>query len=940
MFFKKVYLLITLFVMLFAESAKAQTWNFISNGISDIDKANLTADKQNWIYDATNDRWSNATEIGNSELIANGTKIEFTKGLFITASVADAVRIDAKKNCFTMNKANSVITIQNLSKDQIVTVSCKTTSKTSARGISVTNVTPLSGFFNSTSLDEQTNVGVVTEDGDISLVNDGGIYVYSISVTDENPDKPGEPGVGSDNSVKLDVTKNQMRITFVNSDIKYYNTDEVKVAMNKADNTITVTALNGAWSDVFTSSVSNISFAKAQTTGGGGDIVNPDGAVEILEAKGWQESAYIKWKPFVGADTYKVYVKGGQYSDWMKLDDQLVRDYGSYGRADAVGLMAGSYEFKVVPYNGTTELSENANEVANLEVINYSREGFAHKDMSEGVGAYNNDGTLKAGAHVIYVTANTAKTVSLTLNSGTYTGLQNIIYGYQKNAGDKPLAVRLVGKISASDMDSFGSSAEGIQIKGKGAYSPLHITIEGIGDDATTSGFGFLVRNSKSVEFRNFSNMLCMDDCISIDSDNSNIWVHNMDFFYGSTGGDSDQAKGDGTVDIKGDSKYITVAYNHFWDSGKSSLCGMTSETGPNWITYHHNWFDHSDSRHPRIRTMSVHIWNNYYDGVAKYGVGAAKKSNAFVESNYFRGTKYPMLISKQGTDISGDGTGTFSGEDGGMIKSYGNIFAEKPSSFKYVTYQQNNIEFDAYEAATRDEFVPASVTAKQGGRGYDNFDTDNSLMYAYIPDAAADVPSVVTGYYGAGRLNHGDFTWDFTGKDADYSVDSALKSALNNYKSGLVKIFGDESASSGETGGESGGDTDGETDSESGESSIISASVECNFESGAPSNDAFTVTNGSYSTSRGTVTVNGVTYKNALKIDSKVTVTFTTDKEMMITLVLSSQKANTIGIDNIKFTADSNFIVTTKLAAGSHTIIKNGSESALFYIALSDILE
>ena len=95
-----------------------------------------------------------------------------------------------------------------------------------------------------------------------------------------------------------------------------------------------------------------------------------------------------------------------------------------------------------------------------------------------------------------------------------------------------------------------------------------------------------------------------------------------MDYFYGNTGGDSDQAKGDGTVDLKGGTKYVTISYNRFWDSGKSSLCGMGGDDA-NYITYHHNWFDHSDSRHPRIRCMSVHIWNNYYDGVAKYGVGA-----------------------------------------------------------------------------------------------------------------------------------------------------------------------------------------------------------------------------------------------------------------------------------------------------------------------------
>ena len=96
----------------------------------------------------------------------------------------------------------------------------------------------------------------------------------------------------------------------------------------------------------------------------------------------------------------------------------------------------------------------------------------------------------------------------------------------------------------------------------------------------------------------------------------------------------------------------------------------MKSETGENWITYHHNWFDHSDSRHPRIRTMSVHVYNNYYDGNAKYGVGAVLDADAFVEANYFRNCKYPMLICGQGSD-----TGTFDDGVGAMIKSYGNYF-------------------------------------------------------------------------------------------------------------------------------------------------------------------------------------------------------------------------------------------------------------------------
>ena len=240
--------------------------------------------------------------------------------------------------------------------------------------------------------------------------------------------------------------------------------------------------------------------------------------------------------------------------------------------------------------------------------------------------------------------------------------------------------------IKDTDMDALLSN-EGLQIKGKNNSVEMNITIEGIGEDATINGFGFLLRNAVNVELRNFGILNFMDDGVSLDTDNKYCWIHNLDLFYGQAGGDSDQAKGDGTIDIKGDSQYITVSSNHFFDSGKSSLCGMTSESGPNYISYNNNWFDHCDSRMPRIRTMSVHVWNNYFDGISKYGVGATSGSNVFVESNYFRATKCPMLISKQGSDISSDPKGTFSGEDGGMIKSFGNIMTEKTQYYKYVTY-------------------------------------------------------------------------------------------------------------------------------------------------------------------------------------------------------------------------------------------------------------
>lgn len=526
-------------------------------------------------------------------------------------------------------------------------------------------------------------------------------------------------------------------------------------------------------------------------------------SVSITGQGGWFESAYVTWQKTSGL-SYNVYVSPASSSSWTPLDDELVREYPSYGRADALGLKAGSYKFKVVPVQNGSEITGDAAESSAVEVKAHDRSGFAHKQAgSEGIGAYNNDGTLKSDARVVYVWADNAKTVSLDVaknakgQTDTYTGLQNIIYGYQKGDGNgsyekRPLCVRIIGTIKDTDMDSFGSSSEGLQIKAQKAYGKMNITIEGVGNDANIWGFGFLIRNASMVELRNFGIMLCMDDCVSIDTKNEMIWVHNVDFFYGKTGGDADQAKGDGALDFKGDTKYCTFSYNHFYDTGKSNLGGL-SESGDNFITLHHNWYDHSDSRHPRIRRMSMHIYNNYFDGVSKYGVGMTTGGSAFVENNYFRNCKYPMLISMQGSDIA-FGKGTFSSEDGGIIKSFGNYVT---GARTVVTYQQNQTEFDCWEASSRGDQVPSTVKCKQGGTSYNNFDQN---LYTYTPDAATDVPGIVKGQYGAGRMQRGDFKWTFnnSAQDENYAVISELKSALQSYKSTLVGFFGNETVKNG----------------------------------------------------------------------------------------------------------------------------------------------
>lgn len=732
---------------------------------------------------------------------------------------------------------------------------------------------------------------------------------------------------------------NQMYVTTKSGDVKYYNTADLTSVKFEGDKTI-ITPKSGAENDEYDASVQKISFAKKVEQGESGDIDNPAGVIQITEAKGWQESAYLKWAPFEGASSYNVYV------DDKKIDAQLVRQYASYYRADVLGLKAGTYSVKVVPVNAEGTEITGANTASNLVVKSFNREGFAHFKY-DGVGAYNNDGTLKAGAKVLYITAKTAKTVSTTVNTGkseTITGLQSIIDAYSKGKDKTPIAFRIIGKVSLSDLDHISSSAEGLQVKG----ATMNMTFEGVGDDATVYGFGFLLREAESVEFRNFAIMRCLDDAMSLDTKNYHVWIHNMDLFYGKKGGAADQAKGDGTVDIKGDSKYVTVAYNRFWDNGKASMCGMKSETGENWITYHHNWFDHSDSRMARVRTMSVHMYNNYYQHNDVYGIGATSGSSIFMESNYFDATKRPIMSSLQGTDAKGDGT--FSGEKGGLIKAYGNVFANKPANFSYIPYAENNTSFDAYEVSNPSEQVPTSVKTLVGGTSYNNFDTNSSLMYAYTADKAEDVPSIVEGFYGAGRLNHGDI--DFVIPDETVVTNGhqqpwpALASILDAYTSGVVKVFG-ESNASGEGGSAEGGSTGGSTGGTEGGSTVtpIEGTVLVTFTDSKPSSSIVTVS-GNYATNKGTATIDGTSYSTCVKMESVTNISVTVDKKVTMTLYFSSADSKTNAKIDGKKPAEVNAVIdstaktmTVTLDAGSHTITKQDTCN-LFGIKLVPVKE
>jgi hypothetical protein len=373
-----------------AVNVEAQkTWDFAT---LDANDAELMDGDANWYHstETKKNRYSYTKALTKEAVKAGGQEVAYTEGLLLTVSGVTSGEGNLRAGNDASNKrmwlaGGSVITIPGLKAGMKVTVYCMSSSKTEARGINAENITATAGDFNTTKpgTAQSTNVGTVTADGDVTLTMNGAMYVYLIKTEDPGDDSEGggdtEGGVSdivNDYSASVNTQANQAVLTLKDGATHYYDTETVSsIDVNGSD----ITVNQPAGSYTYKGNVAAIGFNKG----------NAESRVNIIEAKGWLESAYVKFTKLAGIKRYNVYVND------KLIDKELVRDYGTYGRADAVGLAAGTYTMKVVPVaDDGQEISACAAETAALDVASYSREGFAFMNGNT-PGAYNADGTLK-----------------------------------------------------------------------------------------------------------------------------------------------------------------------------------------------------------------------------------------------------------------------------------------------------------------------------------------------------------------------------------------------------------------------------------------------------------------------------------------------------------------------------------------------------------------
>jgi pectate lyase len=199
-----------------------------------------------------------------------------------------------------------------------------------------------------------------------------------------------------------------------------------------------------------------------------------------------------------------------------------------------------------------------------------------------------------------------------------------------------------------------------IEITSKQGVRP-NKTIIGLGSNATISGGGFDFYRSFNVIVQNLTFVDAEDDAINVGQQSHHIWIDHNTFVR----------PVDGSIDIVRGSDYVTVSWNHFAGTDKSMLIGhsdgsASTDTGHLRVSIHHNFFDNSRQRHPRVRFGEpVHVYNNYFLGNDLYGVASTMNGGVLVEGNYFSGVPYPCFS-----------TSGYADSDPGRLVQRNNVFA------------------------------------------------------------------------------------------------------------------------------------------------------------------------------------------------------------------------------------------------------------------------
>ena len=497
-----------------------------------------------------------------------------------------------------------------------------------------------------------------------------------------------------------------------------------------------------------------------------------------------QESAAFEWTSS-DASSDRVEYRLSATDSFTAVDEELIRQLDSdTARVDIVGLKGGNaYDFRIVS-GGVTYIKSG------VTVSSYDRSGYAHFGATEGVGGYNDDGTPKSGAVIVYVTEQTKNTVTARLGGKTYTGIVSILQNAAKNS--TPLIVRIIGTVGAATWNEITYQPQGDKltaeevtgINGKqlptdkkdifqselieGGYNTLNtsiyselngltskatysggeydsawnncivqnasdITVEGIGEDARIFQWGLTFKNCSSIEVRNITFEDYTEDACSVEAGDTSA-TSAADFEYGR----------------------IWIHHNTFeegrnyWDvcaeQDKHEGDGATDFKGIKDVTVSYNEY-HNNHKTGLVggsnshTTANLTYHHNFYNQ-CNSRMPLARQANIHIYNNYYygstgtnmslRASAYAFIencyFDNAKNPIVSETDATYGS---GYAKIYGCIFVGHEIDDKYSDYL----------TVVTDREQTVFSTTKFG----QNFDTDSAIFYYDEANNRSDVENMLT---------------------------------------------------------------------------------------------------------------------------------------------------------------------------------------------------
>ncbi|MCD0445248.1 RICIN domain-containing protein [Glycomyces sp. A-F 0318] len=197
-------------------------------------------------------------------------------------------------------------------------------------------------------------------------------------------------------------------------------------------------------------------------------------------------------------------------------------------------------------------------------------------------------------------------------------------------SGGSAKTVRVSGTISLSGMVNVGSNTTIIGNSG-----------------ARITGGGLQFDSVHNVIVQNMTFDDWDDDAVNVQDESTNLWFDNNTFGTGY----------DGALDIKRGSDFITVSWNKFNGTDKTMLLGHSDGNGGQDIghlrvSYHHNWFNGTNQRTPRVRFgETVHVYSNYYVNIGSYCVATTENAGVLFEGNYLENADDAVHIGEGSSD-------------------------------------------------------------------------------------------------------------------------------------------------------------------------------------------------------------------------------------------------------------------------------------------------